>query len=60
MEGQGRWQVVQVVADDMETEQRLRSTWSPPAGDDDDDDDDDPAPAKVRPPMAVLRAENAL
>ena len=42
MEGQDGWQVVQVVADDMETEQRLRSTWSPPAGDDDDDDDDDP------------------
>ena len=42
MEGQDGWQVVQVVADDTETEQHSRSTWSPPAGDDDDDDDDDP------------------
>ena len=32
MEGQDGWQVVQVVADDTETERRLRSTWSPPAG----------------------------
>ena len=32
MEGPGRWKEVQVVADDMETEQHLRSTWSPLAG----------------------------
>ena len=31
MEGQGRLQVIQVVVDDMETEQHSRSTWSPPA-----------------------------